>query len=154
MILSQTAEYALRALLHLAEMDGNDPTRVEDIATALSVPRNYLSKILHTLTRAGLLDSVRGPGGGFSLAAGSGTTTLLEVIKLFDPLDLQALCFLGRPECRDDDPCPAHGQWREIKTRVLDFVTDTTLADLAEPGRSRTQGVERRAPGPTESPLS
>lgn len=136
MILSQTSEYALRALLHLAENDSGDPTRVEDIATALAVPRNYLSKILHTLTRAGLLDSARGPGGGFSLAAGSGTTTLLEVIKLFDPFDLQAVCFLGRPRCRDDDPCPAHEHWGEIKARVIAFVTETTLDDLAGPARS------------------
>ena len=136
MILSRTSEYALRAVLHLAETDSDDPTRVEDIATALSVPRNYLSKILRTLTRARLLDSVRGPGGGFSLAAGWGTTTLLEVIKLFDPFDLKSVCFLGRPECRDDDPCPAHEHWGEIKARVIAFVTDTTLADLAGPGRS------------------
>ncbi len=136
MILSQTSEYALRALLHLAAMDDNDPTRVEDMATALAVPRNYLSKILHTLTRAGLLDSVRGPGGGFSLAAGSGATTLLEVIRLFDPFDLQAVCFLGRPECRDDDPCPAHEHWGEIKARILAFVTETTLDHLARSRRS------------------
>lgn len=135
MILSQTAVYALRAMLHLAERPGGRPVRVDDIASALDVPRNYLSKILHVLARRGLLGSARGPGGGFSLARPADETTLMDVAALFDDMDRER-CLLGRPECRDDDPCPAHGQWKEVAAAVHAFFRDSTLADLARPART------------------
>ncbi len=141
MILSQTAVYALRAMLHLAERPDEQPVRVDDIASALEVPRNYLSKILHVLARRGLLRSTRGPGGGFSLADSSGRTTVLEVAGHFDDMDRER-CLLGRPECRDDDPCPAHGQWKEVAAALHAFFRNTTIADLARrttPNRPRHQ---------------
>lgn len=130
MILSQTAVYALRAMLHLAERPDDLPVRVDDIASALDVPRNYLSKILHVLARQGLLKSTRGPGGGFRLARSPGRTTLLEVAGHFDDMDGER-CLLGRPECRDDDPCPAHGQWKEVAAGLHAFFRNTTIADIA-----------------------
>lgn len=130
MILSQTAVYALRAMLHLAERPDDRPVRVDDIASALDVPRNYLSKILHVLARQGLLQSTRGPGGGFRLARSPDRTTLLEVAGHFDDMDGER-CLLGRPECRDDDPCPAHGQWKEVAAGLNAFFRNTTIADIA-----------------------
>lgn len=117
-------------MLHLAEHTDDEPVRVDDIASALDVPRNYLSKILHVLARRGMLHSARGPGGGFSLADSPDETTLLEVAALFDDME-EDRCLLGRPECRDDDPCPAHGQWKEVAAVVHAFFRNTTLADLA-----------------------
>lgn len=130
MILSQTAVYALRAMLHLAERPDDRPMRVDDIASALDVPRNYLSKILHVLARQGLLRSTRGPGGGFRLACSPSRTTLLEVAGHFDDMDGER-CLLGRPECRDDDPCPAHGQWKDVAAGLHAFFRNTTIADIA-----------------------
>ena len=96
MILSRTGEYALRAVLHLAEGGTDAPMRVDDIAEALSVPRNYLSKILHELGRAGVLTSSRGPGGGFRLATSPTQLALADVVGRFDPLDEAPSCLLGR----------------------------------------------------------
>lgn len=134
MILSQTSEYALRAMLHLAEFGHGEPIRVDDIAESLSVPRNYLSKILHSLARSGFLVSSRGPGGGFVLAEHSRSMPLMGIIELFDAADPQDRCFLGRPQCRDDDPCPAHDRWGDIKKRIQVFLTETTLEELAREG--------------------
>lgn len=134
LILSQTSEYALRAMLHLAEVEGDKPTRVGDIAEALSVPRNYLSKILHTLARSGLLISFRGPGGGFALAPDSKSTRLVSIVELFDRSEPEGRCFLGRPQCLDEDPCPAHAQWGDIKNRILFFLNETTIESLAHEG--------------------
>lgn len=130
MILSQTAVYALRAMLHLAERPDDQPVPVGEIASALDVPRNYLSKILHVLARRGLLRSARGPGGGFGLVDPPSRTTLLEVVAHFDDLNRDR-CLLGRPECREDDPCPAHGQWKEVAAALHAFFHNTTIADLA-----------------------
>lgn len=141
MILSQTAVYALRAMLHLAERPDDQPVPVGEIASALDVPRNYLSKILHVLARRGLLRSARGPGGGFSLVLPPARTTLLEVAAHFDDMNRDR-CLLGRPECRDEDPCPAHGQWKDVAAALHAFFSNTTIADLARrptPPRPRNQ---------------
>lgn len=130
-MLSRTGEYALRAALHLAQHFEDGPTRVEDIARTLGVPRNYLSKILHELARAGVLTSTRGPRGGFLLSRPPGALTLEDVVSHFDALDDQGRCLLGREGgCSDDDPCAAHACWSEISREVVSFFRGTTLAEL------------------------
>ena len=130
MVLSQTATYALRATLCLAEAEGSGPLRVDDIAEALTVPRNYLSKILHVLARGHVLRSTRGPGGGFQLAKPPEELRLSEIIGHFDDLPEASGCLLGRDRCSDDDPCAAHDRWKGVSASVWDFFDDTTLTDL------------------------
>lgn len=131
-MLSQTAEYALRAAVHLAERHGTGPIRVDDIASELDVPRNYLSKILHILAKAELLRSTRGPNGGFELAEPPAKTPLIEVVRHFDPALASegSACLLGREACRDDDPCAAHDRWGAVRTQVQSFFQNTTLGNL------------------------
>jgi len=130
-MLSQTAEYALLAAIRLARPDGGDPVAVGDLAGELDVPRNYLSKILHALAREGIVEGVRGPGGGFRLARPPGSTTLLEVVGTIDDLSPGRTCVLGRPECSDADPCPAHERWKSVAEEIALFFRETTLADVA-----------------------
>ena len=130
-MLSQTAEYALRAVLYLARESVGGPVRVDDVAEALDVPRNYLSKILHVLARSGILASTRGPHGGFELARPPRELTLAEVVGEFDPPEESAACLLSRARCSEQDPCPAHARWREAFAGVRAFLEDTTVAELA-----------------------
>jgi Rrf2 family protein len=132
-VLSQTAEYALRAVLFLADRDGA-PASVDDIAAALHVPRNYLSKTLHRLAAEGVLASARGRGGGFRLAVDPGRLTLLRIVEPFDRLTGERRCLLGRPECSDRSPCPAHRQWGAVSERVAAFFRERTVADLLRGG--------------------
>ena len=131
MILSQTAVYALKAALLLAGAEADTPTRVDDIAEQLDVPRNYLSKILHALAKAGTLDSTRGPGGGFRLAQPARDLKLSDIVQHFDDLPHTSGCLLGRAQCSDADPCPAHDRWKDVSVSVRDFFTTTSLADLS-----------------------
>lgn len=126
-MLSQTSQYALRAMIFLGEREGEAPVRVEDIANALDVPRNYLSKILHTLTRRGILQSLRGPRGGFSLARSASEVTLLELVEPFDDIEARRTCLLGKKECSDVNPCAVHAQWKATATEVARFFRETTL---------------------------
>ncbi|MFQ5537940.1 MAG: RrF2 family transcriptional regulator [Gemmatimonadota bacterium] len=136
MVLSQTAIYALKAVLHLAEADPAEPVRVDDIAKALDVPRNYLSKILHQLARDGILDSTRGPHGGFVLAIPPAELALGVVISPFDTIAEESACLLGRETCTDEQPCAAHLRWREVSRALQDFLKNTRISDLTEHGRS------------------
>jgi len=150
-MLSQTAEYALRAVLHIAEHGVNRPVSVGDIAEALAVPRNYLSKTLHQLSRAGILSATFGPGGGFQLSTRAGALTLDRVIAPFDTSG-ERHCLLGQARCRDSAPCAAHGRWKSISEQIHTFFATTTVADLLKGGAedllavsgSRTASTRRR----------
>lgn len=130
-MLSQTAEYALRAAIRLAASPGGEPVRVKDLAAELEVPRNYLSKILHSLAREGVLESVRGPGGGFRLAAEAGEIALLRIVGTFDEISPGRTCVLGRAECSDVNPCPVHARWKPVSEDIARFYRETTLEDVA-----------------------
>lgn len=127
-MLSQTAEYALRTVLFLA--DHGEPASVDRIAERLTVPRNYLSKTLHRLAREGVLQSTRGKGGGFRLAIPADRLKLLRVVEPFDAITGERRCLLGRPQCSDRNPCPAHHEWRAVSERLTAFFRDRTVADL------------------------
>lgn len=141
-ILSQTAVYALKAVLYLAEEDGPDPVRVDQIAEALDVPRNYLSKILYSLARAGVLSSTRGPHGGFRLAKKPSELTLSRVVDTFDEVEVRSGCLLGRKRCSDANPCAAHARWKDISSGVEAFFRETTVQDLADEGPSVVEGAK------------
>jgi len=135
-MLSLTAEYALRTVLFLADR-GGEPARAQEIAQALGVPHNYLSKTLHRLAREGILHSTRGKGGGFRLGVDPTRLTLLRIVAPFDQMSGERRCLLGRPECSDRNPCVAHGRWKAVSERVADFFRETTVRDLVR-GRRAT----------------
>ena len=131
MILSQTAEYALQATLFLADVAEDRPYRVGEIATSMRVPQNYLSKILHTLARAGVLTSLRGPRGGFQLAIPAEELSLGEVIRHFHQLTGERRCLLGRERCGEGEGCAAHSRWESVALTVETFFEETTVAQLS-----------------------
>lgn len=139
MILSDTAEYALRAVLYVGRTATPErPTQTEEISSALGLPRNYLSKILHALTRRGILHSARGPAGGFVLVAEARQLPLVRIVEIFDQVEPRRTCLLGRPECSDLNPCPAHSRWKAIGDQVRGFFWNTTVADLLGEGGTLT----------------
>ena len=125
MWLSSTAQQAIHAVLCVAR-GGGEPMRVEGIAAATGLPRNYLSKTLHALARAGVLSSERGPTGGFRLAHAPERLTLARVIAPFSRPGRR--CLLGRPTCGDRDPCPAHARWSALADTLEDYFRNTTIA--------------------------
>ena len=135
-MLSDTAEYALRATLYIAQhaTDGH-LVRTDDVAASLQVPRNYLSKILHILGKEGVVVGVRGPQGGFRLAEDADRIVLARVVEPFDDLKPRT-CILGRARCSDRNPCPAHHRWAGIAATLRQFFSGTTLGDLLKEGGS------------------
>jgi Rrf2 family protein len=133
MWLSSTAQQAIHAVLCVAR-EGGAPLRVDGIAAATGFPRNYLSKTLHLLSRAGVLTSERGPRGGFRLAHAPERLTLAVVIAPFSRPGLR--CLLGRPTCGDRNPCAAHSRWSEVARTMEEYFGTTTIADLLRDSRS------------------
>jgi Rrf2 family protein len=134
-MLSQTAEYALRAVLYIARgRPVAPPCSVEQLAEALGVPRNYLSKTLHQLARAGVLDSTRGRGGGFRLARSPERIRLIEVVRPFDDIGEGRRCLLGRGACSDRAACEAHESWKPVAERVAAYFREKTVAEVMNGG--------------------
>ncbi len=131
MILSATAQHALRAVMSLAGGAVEPPVRASELAEAADVPPNYMGKILNQLVKSGILRSVRGKKGGFELAIPSEELSLLQVVSQFDDLGLEGKCLFGRVEC-GRNPCPAHDRWGEVAHKIVDFFSSTTIADVLE----------------------
>ena len=129
-MISQTAEYALRATLHLAEHDEAAPLRVGQLARVTGAPGNYLSKILGLLARDGILESTRGPAGGFRLAVDPAQLRLSRIVGLFDADPQGRGCLLGRVRCSDADPCGVHDRWRAVVACREKFFCGTTVGDV------------------------
>lgn len=127
-MLSQTVEYALRATLHIAR-DYPHPMRVNDIADAIDAPRTYLAKILGELARAGVLDSTRGPAGGFRLVRDPAEVALSAVVTPLNGRE-ERRCLLGHGKCGENPNCTAHLRWAPVAHELDAFFGKTTLADL------------------------
>lgn len=134
-MLSQTVEYALRAAVHLAkEAPGTRTT--DQIAVATRVPRAYLSKVLQSLARAGLVHSQRGLGGGMALAKSPDEVTILDVVNAVEPIQRIHTCPLGLA-AHGVRLCPLHSRLDKALAMVEQAFQESTLAEvLAEPTRS------------------
>lgn len=134
-MISPTAEYALRAMVALAQAGGDvvvTPTLVE----MTRVPPGYLPKVLQTLRRAGLVLSKRGLGGGFTLSRPASDVTVLDVVNAVDPIKRIDHCPL-EIDAHGTNLCPLHKQLDEAAELVEKSFASTTIeALLSAPGRS------------------
>lgn len=135
-MLSQTAEYALRAVLEIAAEGGGQPVGAGKLAATLGIPQNYLSKTLHQLARSGVLESSRGKFGGFQLARPASRISLLEIVAPFDELTGDRACLMGRAVCSDQNACAAHSRWRVVAEQTAAFFRETMVADLIRTRRA------------------
>lgn len=140
-MLSQTAEHALRAVLFLAQWGQKAPVPAERVAAALGAPRNYLGKTLNALARAGLVEGVRGPAGGYRLLVDPAFTSVATVIGAVEEGSTRAVCLLGDRRCDCSNPCQAHATWVALSERTDALLAGTTLADLLGGEPSEAQGV-------------
>jgi len=129
MLFSTATGYALRALAALPE-DGSY-SLAKDLASNLGLPGPYLAKILQTLAQEGMLNSVRGPRGGFRLSRPAHRITVGEVVSVLDGLDSMAGCVMGFVNCDGrDKPCPLHDAWCEVKAHLDATMSMVTIRDL------------------------
>ncbi len=132
-MISQTAEYALRAMVYLAQHPEQSHTN-QQIARVTRVPIGYLAKVLQSLSRAGLITSRRGLGGGFALAKPAHEITIYEVIQAVDPIPRITSCPL-KLKAHRDRLCPLHQRLDNAWELVEQSFRSTTLSDIvAEAG--------------------
>src|SRR5947209_16676785 len=125
-MISQTAEYALRAVVYLASQGGASRT-VQQVAGVTRVPAGYLSKVMQSLHRAGLVHSQRGIGGGFTLAVRPDRLTVYDVVEAVDPIRRIKSCPLGLKGHLN--LCPLHRRLDEAGALVAKALKESTVAE-------------------------
>ncbi|MGC4001352.1 MAG: Rrf2 family transcriptional regulator [Anaeromyxobacter sp.] len=132
MTFSASTTHALRAVAWLASSAG-EAVLGRDLARRLKIPPDYLSKVLATLARAGVLSATRGAKGGYRLARPAERIRLVEVVTPFEGKRARTGCLL-RPDrpCRGSSTCSAHVSWEGVNETYRAFLEKTTVADIKE----------------------
>ena len=143
-MLTQTADYALRALVYLAHDDDDGYHQTRDLATALNVPANYLGKILQLLGHKKLVESQRGMKGGFRLSRLPEQIRLFDVLNALDIIPTDPACALLNGG-RQIELCTLHRRFASMTATYVQFLKDTTLADVLQPDSmpATCPGMER-----------
>lgn len=132
-MISQTAEYALRAVVFLGNQRGA-PCTTTQLAEGIQAPAGYLAKVMQGLNRAGIVRSQRGLHGGFTLARPASELTILDVVKAVDAFHRITRCPLGRP-AHTSGLCPLHRRMDNVMAAAQDTFEHTTIGEvLEEPG--------------------
>jgi Rrf2 family protein len=129
-VISRTAEYALRAVVHLAATEGESVSQtVGQIAAGTHVPAGYLAKVLQSLSRSGIIASQRGLGGGFRLARLPRETSIYDVMQAVDPVQRIRECPLGL-DAHGTNLCPLHKRLDDAMSQIEEQFRATTIAEL------------------------
>jgi Rrf2 family protein len=129
-MITKTGVHAVSALAALAELRTGVFAGAGDIASAIGAPRNYLGKLLKTLADAGLVESQKGKGGGFRLTRSPTSISVFDAVEPIEHVSRWNGCFLGRGQCSEGAPCAIHGRWGRVRDVYLQFLKQTSIADL------------------------
>src|SRR5438309_11370431 len=136
LMISQTAEYALRAVVMLGSNPGS-PRTTQQIAGKTRVPAGYLSKVLQALGRAGLVQAQRGLGGGWVVTRPPDEISILDVVNAVDPIQRITTCPLGL-SAHGKNLCPLHRKLDDALAHVEEAFRSTSLSDILKtPGKSK-----------------
>jgi Rrf2 family protein len=149
MKLSLRGEYALRALLVLALKYDDHVVRIQTISQEQGIPKKFLEQILNDLKTLGVVQSRRGPNGGYRLALPPSRITLASVVRHIEgalaPVSCVSERFYERCSCPDETRCPIRDLMKEVRQAVVNIMEKATLADLCERSRELKKAREEAA---------
>jgi Rrf2 family iron-sulfur cluster assembly transcriptional regulator len=155
MRLTTKGRFAVTAMIDVALHGATGPVTLAAIAERQKISLSYLEQLFGKLRRRGLVDSVRGPGGGYNLGRAPETVAVSDIIVAVDePIDA-TLCG-GRQNCLDDHRCMTHELWAGLNAHIFAYLRSVTLAELVRQQRGQPGDVavlhDQRHPAAHESP--
>jgi Rrf2 family iron-sulfur cluster assembly transcriptional regulator len=151
MRLTTKGRFAVTAMVDLALRHGGGPVTLAEISSRQKISLSYLEQLFGKLRRRALVDSVRGPGGGYRLARDMAGISVAEIILAVDePID--ATQCAGKENCRDEQKCLTHDLWATLNDRIFDYLEAVTLRQLVDNQRAKDSGQNtvhdmRQSPG-------
>ncbi len=131
MRLTTKGRYAVTAMLDLAVHATENPVPLADISQRQGISLSYLEQLFARLRKEGLVDSARGPGGGYRLSRAASEITVVQVISAIDETVEATRCG-GLANCQDGEPCLTHELWSDLSRQIYDFLSGINLAQLVE----------------------
>ncbi|MEO7175782.1 MAG: Rrf2 family transcriptional regulator [Saprospiraceae bacterium] len=142
---SKACEYGIKAAIYIAEQSPHEKkVSLKEVAQAIESPEAYTSKILQQLSRNNIINSHKGPKGGFSMDnLALETVKLSTIVSAIDGDSIYRGCGLGLKQCNEKLPCPVHEQFKEIRNELKDMLESTTIKSLAARVRNGATVLKR-----------
>ena len=140
MRLTTKGRFAVTAMLDLAMHEIDKPVTLAGISERQSISLSYLEQLFSRLRRGGLVKSVRGPGGGYRIAKKHSEISVSEIISAVDELIDATQCG-GKENCRDERRCMTHDLWSSLNTKILEYLSGVSLAELVASQQERKKIV-------------
>lgn len=130
---SKTCEYAIRAMIFIAQRSktGNR-VGIKGIAKAIDAPEHFIAKILQDLSRKGLVQSLKGPTGGFFLEEESSQCSLADIVTAIDGDKLFTGCGLGLRNCNEKKPCPIHNEFKKVREDIYNMLEAARIGEFSK----------------------
>jgi Rrf2 family iron-sulfur cluster assembly transcriptional regulator len=139
MRLTTKGRFAVTAMVDLAMQRGSGPVTLAEISQRQKISLSYLEQLFGKLRRRMLVDSVRGPGGGYCLARSMAQISVADVILAVDePMD-STQCG-GKENCHDDQKCITHDLWAKLNKHIFDYLGAVTLQQLVDEQQAKQNG--------------
>ena len=133
MLLSKTCEYAIRAMIYIAQQSiKGKRIGKKEIVEKIESPEYFLAKILQDLSRTGFIQSTKGPNGGFFMDEKQLEVSLAEIVRGIDGNEIFTGCGLGLKECSSEFPCPIHYRFTSVRNELENMLKETTVSMLVE----------------------
>ena len=131
-MLSNTSKYAIRAVIYLALYASPEKKKgLKEISAELGIPQPFLGKILQVLSRQQILDSSKGPHGGFTLKKAAIDISLMDIVDIIDGTDSFNQCLIRTSVCSKEAPCSLHDKVESYRKGLTSTLLTETIADLA-----------------------
>ena len=160
MRLTTKGRFAVTALIDLALRGSEGPVTLAGISDRQKISLSYLEQLFGKLRRCNLVDSVRGPGGGYCLARSVHEITVADIVRAVDESFDATQCG-GRENCRDEDRCMTHELWSTLNFKMYEYLTSVRLSDLVDKQLNKVGGevsvikdVRRIGPSPRAKVMS
>ena len=141
-MLSTTSKYAIRSVIYLALYASPENKKgLKEISTELGIPQPFLGKILQVLSRQQILDSSKGPHGGFTLKKAAIDISLMEIVDLIDGSEAFNECLIRTSTCKNEYPCSLHDKVAAYRKGLRDTLLTETIADLASEFRKGNERI-------------
>ncbi|WP_041779307.1 RrF2 family transcriptional regulator [Belliella baltica] len=129
---SKACKYAINAMIYVASLSENGQrVGLKEIAKAINSPEAFTAKILQQLVKDKLLNSAKGPHGGFEIQGDPNTITIAQIVGSIDGDLIFTGCALGLEKCSEDHPCPVHHKFKAVRDHLTGMMLTTNLKDIA-----------------------
>ncbi len=145
MQITRAADYAVRAMVHLASLPPGEKLQLNELIEATGVRGSFLSKVVQRLVHAGMVTSHRGTRGGFSLRVSGQEVTLLDIVEAIEGPTQLNLCLASGQTCERKSWCGVHPVWKKAQSALTEVLSGVTVGQLAADTKAKLAELETAA---------